>query len=337
MGKLLKNFVGIDISKTYFDAALLKVDSNTVAHRQFPQSLQGCLSMAEWLGEQEGLLNDETLFCMEFTGIYNTCLVDYLVKQKALLWVEMALRIKRSSGLERGGNDKTAAIRIAYYAFRYQDRIQLWRPVDSNLEKLKNLIAQRDRIVNVIKQLTVPINELKEIGCMQAGELEKLQKAPLAALQKSKKAIEKLILEIIQQDEELNEKLQLVQSVKGIGTVTAVALLVYTRGLTSFDSAKELACYCGLVPFTKDSGTTIRSKPRVSSFANKKLKKLLHMCALVAIKFNDELKAYYERKVKEGKNKMSVINAIRNKLIHRVFAVVRDKRLFVEKYTRGCA
>jgi len=64
----------------------------------------------------------------------------------------------------------------------------------------------------------------------------------------------------------------------------------------------------------------------VSPFANMKLKKLLHLCAMSAIQNDMEMKAYFEQKVTEGKYKMSVINAVRNKLIHRVFAVIRDKR-----------
>lgn len=74
------------------------------------------------------------------------------------------------------------------------------------------------------------------------------------------------------------------------------------------------------------------TKPGVSPFANRKLKKLLHLCALTAaIRFNEDIKQYYERKHLEGKNKMSVINAVRNKLLHRIFAVVRDERLYMAK------
>ena len=77
----------------------------------------------------------------------------------------MPLRIKRSAGFKRRGDDKTSAVKIASYAFRYQDKMQLWRPVDSSIEKIKNLIAQRDRVVNAITQLAVPVNELLECGC----------------------------------------------------------------------------------------------------------------------------------------------------------------------------
>jgi transposase len=338
MSKLLKNFVGIDISKTWFDAAVIKADHPYQSmHNQFSQSPDGFKKMAKWLQQQDVLLNSETLFCMEYTGIYNAGLVNFLVEQKVQLWVEMPLRIKKSSGFERGSDDKTSAIKIAGYAFRYQDKMQLWRPVDSSIEKIKNLIAQRDRIVNAITQLTVPVKELSECGCnKEAKELEKLQRSPLKALEKTKEAIEQLIVKTARQDTEITKKIEQVQSIKGIGPVTAVALLAYTKGFTTFSNAKQLACYCGVVPFAKRSGTSIRFKPTVSPHANKKLKKLLHLCALSAITNDKEMQTYFERKVTEGKNKMSVINAVRNKLIQRVFAVIRDDRFYEENYVRKC-
>ena len=339
MSKLLKNFIGIDISKSYFDAALIKaVDPGCSVHQQFPQSESGFKKMIQWLKQQDVLINSETLFCMEYAGLYNSGLVSFLTSQQAQLWVEMPLRIKKSTGFERGSNDKTSAVKIAGYAYRYQDKKQLWRPLDSAIERIKNLIAQRDRIITAIMQLAVPVKELYQCGCVQeAKELEKLQRKPLKALQKSKEDIERLIIKMVKQDEQIDKRTQQVQSIKGIGPVTAVAILAYTKGFTSFDSAKQLACYSGVVPFSKTSGSSIRYKPSVSQHANKKLKKLLHLCALSAIKNDKEIRAYFERKVNEAKNKMSVLNAVRNKLIHRVFAVIRDDRFYQRDYARNCA
>jgi transposase len=335
----LKNFVGIDISKLWFDAALIQTNNpSQIIHQQFAQKPEGFKKMQEWLLTYKVKADDETLFCMENTGLYNNGLVNYLVKSKAQLWVEMPLRIKKAGGFERGSDDKTAAIKIAWYAMRYQDYVKLWQPADSNMEKIKNLITQRDRIINAVTQLTVPVNELKDCGCeAEAKQMEQLQKTALAALQKTKKNIEALITKTVQQDEQINKQVKLVQSIKGIGPVTAVALLVYTKGFEKFGSAKQLACYCGVAPFKKESGTSVRYKATVSPFANKKLKKLLHLCALSAIKNDKELHMYFERKVMEGKNKMSVINAVRNKLVHRVYAVLRDERIFEENYVRKCA
>ena len=305
---------------------------------EFTQKADGFKKMQEWLLENEVKADDETLFCMENTGLYNTGLVNHLVKNKAQLWVEMPLRIKKAGGFERGSDDKTAAVKIAWYAMRYQDNVKLWQPADSNMEKIKNLITQRDRIMNAVTQLSVPVKELKDCGCEEdARQLDKVQKPALVALQKVKMNIEKLITQTVKQDEQISRKVAMVQSIKGIGPVTAVALMVYTKGFDKFENAKQLACYCGVVPFKKESGTSVRYKATVSPFANKKLKKLLHLCALSAIKNDNELHLYFERKVMEGKNKMSVINAVRNKLVHRVYAVLRDERMFVENYARKCA
>lgn len=99
MSKLFKNFIGIDISKSWFDAALIKADdSSTVIHEQFSQKPEGFIKMKNWLQRQGVLLDEQTLFCMEYTGIYNTGLVHYLVKANAALWVEMPLRIKKAGG-----------------------------------------------------------------------------------------------------------------------------------------------------------------------------------------------------------------------------------------------
>ena len=313
-------------------------DPSVVLHEQFAQKPEGFKKMQTWLRTHNVLMDEQTLFCMEYTGIYNTGLVHYLVNAKAALWVEMPLRIKKAGGFERGTDDKAAAVKIAWYALRFKDQVKLWQPIDSNIESIKNLIAQRDRIINAINLLTVPVNELKACGCAEdAKTLEKLQKASVAAMRKAKVSIEALIAKTIQQDEQLNIKVKRVASIKGIGPVTSVALMVYTKGFTAFENGKQLACYCGVVPFTKSSGTSVRYKATVSPFANMKLKKLLHLCAMSAIQNDPEMKAYFERKVEEGKNKMSVINAVRNKLIHRVFAVIRDERNYEDNYIRKCA
>ena len=102
----------------------------------------------------------------------------------------MPLRIKKAGGFERGSNDKTASVKITWYAMRYQDNVKLWQPADSSMEKIKNLIAQRDRIINAVTQLTVPVNELKDCGCeAEAKQMEKIQKTALAAMKKRQKTL----------------------------------------------------------------------------------------------------------------------------------------------------
>lgn len=332
-----KVFTGIDISKKTFDAALLFAETGVLHHRCFSQTKEGFIAFVKWLNTQQIKL-EETLICMEHTGLYTNGIIDFLVGCKANLWVEMAIKIKRSMGLQRGTDDKASAITIAEYCMRFADHARLWKPVDARLSKLKNMIVQRDRIVSALTQLSVPIEEMKSCNAgKEAAELERLQLPAIKGLNKAKEKIEASIQSYISSEETIHKSIQLMCSIKGVGLQTAASLYVYTKGFTMFENAKQLACYCGVVPFSKSSGTSVRFKPGVSPFANKKLKSLLHLCAMSALRWDKEIKAYYERKVLEGKNKMSVINAIRNKLLLRIFAVLRDQRLYVENYQRAGA
>jgi transposase len=131
--------------------------------------------------------------------------------------------------------------------------------------------------------------------------------------------------DIISNDAALHELFTLLTSVPGVGKCTALYFLCFTNEFQLCRTAKQLACYCGVAPFEHTSGTSIRGKTRVSSMANKILKCHLHLGALSAIQHNAELRQYYLRKVAEGKHKMAILNAIRNKIIHRIIAVVHRR------------
>ncbi len=172
MSKLFKNLVGIDISKSWFDATLITKETATKAiHHQFAQTAYGYAQLLQWLQDHNTVIEDETLFCMEYTGFYNTALVNFLVHHSSAIWVEMPLRIKKASVLERGSDDKSASHKIAWYAVRYNDQAKLWKPADTSIEKLKHLITQRERIITSLKHLSVPAQELIDCGCIKEGNM----------------------------------------------------------------------------------------------------------------------------------------------------------------------
>ncbi|MCA6438164.1 MAG: IS110 family transposase [Bacteroidetes bacterium] len=148
----------------------------------------------------------------------------------------------------------------------------------------------------------------------------------LLSLLKNIKGIEKQIIEIIKSNEALNNQYKLATSVPGIGWVTFCYLAFFTNQFTKYNNGKQLASYAGVVPFEYTSGTSVRGKARVHPTVNKELKRLLHTVALSARTHSQEFKLYFERKVAEGKNKMLVINNIRNKLILRVAAVIKNNK-----------
>lgn len=107
-------------------------------------------------------------------------------------------------------------------------------------------------------------------------------------------------------------------------------MIVFTEGFTKFDSWRKFASYCGIAPFPKTSGSSIRGRTKVSHLANKKLKSLLSLCAKSSIQYNEERKLYYQKRIDLGKNKMSTINIIRNKILARIFAVINRKSPYVD-------
>ena len=104
--------------------------------------------------------------------------------------------------------------------------------------------------------------------------------------------------------------------------MTAAALLLCTNNFTAFDDGRKFASYCGVAPFEHSSGSSIRGKTQTSPLANQRIKALLSSCASTAIQHDQQLKAYFIRKTQEGKPKLVALNAVRAKLINRVFATI---------------
>ncbi len=332
-----KQFIGIDVSKLWLDFAVFE-QNNLVFHMRVENSLKGIQSFMKELKRLITFDFKLIVFCMEHTGIYNNHLLDYLYKKNANICVESAIQIKQSSGLQRGKNDKVDAIRIAQFAYKNRDELKLWEPKREVIQLLKHLTILRSRLVGVLKQLKTPIKESTEFVTNKINRASiELCKRAINSTEKDLEEVEKSIQLVIDSDPELHRLFKIVTSIKGIGSVTAAEIIITTNEFKDINSAKKFACYSGVAPFEHRSGSSIRGKTRVSKMGNKSVKTLLHMAALVAASFDDQLKHYYQRKVAEGKNKMSVLNAVRNKLIQRIFACVNQNRLFINNYQHALA
>lgn len=327
------HFIGIDISKKTFDLALISENAPDKAiTAKFSNNHKGIVRLEQFIRKQE-LVKQQILFCIEHTGLYCRVLSNYLVENQYAVWLEMPVQILKSLGVQRGKNDQLDAKRIAMYANTFKDKARLWQPPREEVQKIHDLLTLRDRLIESRKSILTPIEELEATGLSEvASSLRKHCRKSVESLEKEIEQIEKELDDIIDKDTNLKNKYKLVKSVPGIGKITALALLYYTNEFSLFRSAKKLACYCGVAPFPRESGTSVRGKSRVSNFANKAIKKLLHMASMAAISSDRELKAYYQRKVAEGKNKMLVLNAIRNKILHRLWAVIKRNSPFQSQY-----
>lgn len=327
-----KHFIGIDVSKTWLDVTVT-LGSQVLFYKQIENSSLSIKEFFRLLKREKSFEMKTTLFCMEHTGIYNNHLLDYFFKAKAKLCLESGLQIKQSSGVARGKNDKIDSFRIAMYAYKNQADIKLWEPKREIICSLKHLTTLRNRIINVIKQMKTPVKE--SISFLKRNDQKRmvsLCKGTLTALQNDLKRINKEISNVISSDAELNRLFNLISSVTGVGPVVATEILITTNEFKNINCHKKYACYSGIAPFEHQSGSSIRGKTRVSSMGNKNIKKLLHLAALSASKCPGDLQQYFERKVNEGKNKMLILNAVRNKIIARVFACVKQNKLYEKNY-----
>lgn len=321
------NFVGIDVSKLTFDVGLIVGnDTQKISSFKYKNDVNGIEEFLKILFEDLNLEKVNTLFCMEFTGHYNDYLIKTLTTEQCNFCIEMPLKIKNSSGFHRGKNDKIDAKRIAVYALKNVKDLMLYQPVSEALKELKELIGVRARLVKMEKQLKVPIQELKACGNIALSKkIKESCQLSIDSIAKDLKEIEKKMNLLVNSDKELKMYFGLVTSVPGVGKVTAWHLLCATNMFQKYTTGKQLACYVGVAPFEHSSGTSVKGKARVSKMANMDLKKLLTMGTLSIIQHSKESREYYNRKVAEGKNEMLVINAIRNKIVLRVAAVIRKK------------
>jgi transposase len=109
-------------------------------------------------------------------------------------------------------------------------------------------------------------------------------------------------------------------------------MIALTENFTTFSNARQFACYAGIAPFPNQSGIR-KGKRRVNKMANKKIKALLSLGAISACSYDKQMKAYRQRKLEEGKSKLVVLNNVKNKLVHRMFAVIKRQSPFVELNT----
>ena len=324
-----KETLGIDVSKLTIDVRLhVKQD-----YKQFKNTPKGFKAFVKWAKRTSGFNIDQILICFEHTGLYSLPLAMFLSEHKVSFSMVPALEIKRSLGLVRGKNDKIDARRIAEYAHLRRETIKRYELPSKQVLKLQKLLSLRERMVKQREGYKASLKEYKEMLKKKDNEfLFKTQEKMVSNLGSLVKNIQKEIQSIIDGDEQMDSLFKLITSVKGVGPILAAHLLVFTNCFTSFDNSRKFACYSGIAPFEKQSGTSLKSKSRVSHYANKKLKTLIHMAACSAILCDPELKEYYQKRINAGKSKMSTLNIIRNKIVSRVFAVVNRGTEYVPLY-----
>jgi len=329
----IEYFIGIDVSKLTFNYCL-RYGGGKVINGKASNNIESIKEFVFSLKDIPGFKLTQAVFGMEVTGVYGLTLMNTLTKMKGKVVVEPATKIKNSLGIVRGKNDKLDAARIARYLIKNLQELKLWTPRRLIIDELDSLSTLRDRIVRVNSILNVPLDEDDGFINHEISDSNRKLCAPtISGCQQLILDIETRIKTKWKNDERCNRLMEIMLSVKGIGNVTALEMLIRTNEFKSITTSRAFASYCGVAPFECTSGTSGKKISRVSPLANKHIKSLLHNCARTCIGYDQEIKAYYRRRVEvDKKNKMSVINAIKFKIICRVFACVRGERMFQQGY-----
>ncbi|MFK7948727.1 MAG: IS110 family transposase [Saprospiraceae bacterium] len=319
-----KLFIGIDVSKLKLDVSVLMMGRICTSF-EVGNTVKGWKKLHQKVQKLPDYKKENTVFCMESTGIYHLAIAEYLSERGAFTWVENAYQIKHSMGLRRGKSDQTDARNIATYAYRHVDNFRLFTMPSFALKFLEIVHKNRAKLLKIKYQLTLEIKAYESISMDEIAALKRsLSADTVASIERDIQKCEAQMRTIIASDEELKRLFKLVTSVEGVSLLVGAYLLVATGSFKRFTNARKFACQIGIAPFEVSSGTSLHKKKGTSNFADKLGKKMITNAAGCAIRKYGGLRTYYERKIKEGKMPGKVLNAVKNKLLHRIFAVVKS-------------
>ena len=330
-----KIFIGIDFAKEKFDAAIIEACGlKEFGERQFGTFVndkKGFRQFLKWVKSNAGLSSaEEWLFCGEDTGSCSQGLSKWLYGKGFDIWIENAYSIKHSSGIQRVKTDRADASMIAEYAWRHQDKARLFEPLSESLAQLREVFLYRHKLVQQRVAIEVRKKGKEDEEPSKAMSfINRKSKHIIGEIDKAIKECDQMIDNIISDDPELYENYVIVTSIKGVARQNGACLLIYTNNFKKFDlDARKIACYYGVAPFGKESGTSVHSPARTSHFANKLIKSLLGQAAQIARVFCPEIKEYYESLIKRGKKHSVALNNVKNKLLRIIVALMKKKTMY---------
>lgn len=317
-------FVGLDIAAETFMAAIGTTPWKLlVKAKQFANAPDGFQQFDAWLREQN-CPPEQTVVCMEATGVYGEALAYYLVAHPYAVAIEPPLKVKRAFKPHGPKTDAVDSEQIAEYACRYSDELMLWQPPSELVEQLQVLLTTREQLV---QQSTAHQNALRALRrkAVRIAFAEQVYEQMLAETKTRIKALEKEIQRLIDQHPTAQHLLTWLVTIPGVGLLLAAHVLVLTQcGTRPFPSPK-LAAHLGIAPLAHESGTSVYAHPTSRHYGPSQPRKLLHLAARSVSTHNPYFRAYYERKVAEGKPKKLVLNNVANKLVRTICAILETQ------------
>lgn len=308
-----------------------------LGYGKFQNAPKGFLSMLAWVRKLTKPLHvptEEWLFCCEKTGGYDHHLCNYLYGKGLDLWREDAIQIRRSMGLRRDKSDKADSLVIANYALRKQSEVKLYRPESKNLVDLRELFLFRQSLVRACASAKTRAKEKKATTTRNSVStyIYRETMREVGRLEESIRECEERMLAVVRADEELLRNYNHITSIKGMGLVLGVAMIVFTGNFQKITDPNQFACYCGLVTFYDNSGTSVRHRDGTKNIKHKQLNAYLTIAAQSASRTDDYMKSYLERLLGKGKIYPIALNNVKHKIVHLAYALVRSDNDYIPGY-----
>lgn len=316
-------YVGIDIASETFTSAIGSMGERwqiVVKPAQFDNEYDSFAKYLNWL-QEHGITQENSVICMEATGVYNEVLAHFLIANQYRVAIEPPLKVKRAFHPAGHKSDPVDGCQISEYAYRFWDELRMWAPRKEVLEQIKTLLATREQFVVMRTGHKNSLHALKRKE-IRTPLAEKMHETAIIELGKYISEIEEEIRRLIDHDTDLHNPLTLLCSIPGVGFLLAAHMLVTIHSAPLPLSHKTLAAFIGICPYENSSGTSTRHKPTSRHCGPPGLRKLLFLASLSISEHDRQFRNYFLRKVQEGKPKMLVLNNIANKLLKIMLAVL---------------
>ena len=334
MTKILKQVAGIDVAQNELVVSLGRVDQSLCkdiyAYKTFANKQSGFAALLVWIKKHT---NHEVAvrYVMEATGVYHEKAAYYL--SDLGLEVSIVLPNKISSYMKtleiKTITDKTASQAICQFGL--ERGLDLWQRPKNIFRDLKQLTRERDQIVadRVIAKNQLHAEQVEAFpndrSIYRANQRIKL-------LNEQEREIKQEIAQFVKTDNELHKKINLITSIPGVGSLTAVIVIAETNGFELIRNKKQLVSFGGLDIIRKDSGTSVKGKPRISKKGNRQLRKAMHMPALTAIRNDERFKVIFVRLVSKHGIKMKAAVAVQRKILEMIYTIWKTEKPYDKEY-----
>jgi transposase len=337
MKKVVKQVLGVDVAQKELVVTLGRMFDDLCVelytHKVFKNSDTGITALVEWVKKQ----TDASLpvrYLMEATGVYHQKFAYYLDQHGHQVSIILPNKISNyMRTLEtKTITDKTCSEAIAQFGL--ERRLSQWHRPDVIYRSLQELTRERDQIVAERVIVKNQLHAGKAKARPNENSLRRLE-ARKNFINAQEKEIKLEISDLIHTNTALHKAVRNICSIPGVGELTAAIVLGETNGFEMIRNKKQLTSYAGLDVKEKQSGTSVKGKPRISKKGNRSLRKSIHLPALAAVKWDENFRELYARLVSKHGIKMKALVAVQRKLLELIYIIYKNEATYDKEYKKS--